>query len=208
MRYVYVVILCFLTLNLSAQTKEWKTEASDDGKTEVVFAIYDSVNIGGEEVKFIEYNAKTITTASLEKCADIFNNPSMHKKFYEYTEVSEKVKDFSENEWIIYYYYSPPWPIADSDCVSRIKMKRDSSNNKIVFESFSESNFMEKKDVTRSELNNIIFTFTEISNSKVEIFIEAILIPETPAPKWMMQAWFPEGPAGTLIRFKELAENL
>lgn len=208
MRYVYVVILCFLTLNLSGQTKEWKTEASEDGKTEVVFAIYDSVNIGGEEVKFIEYNAKTITTASLEKCADIFNNPSMHKKFYEYTEVSEKVKDFSENEWIIYYYYSPPWPIADSDCVSRIKMKRDSSNNKIVFESFSESNFMEKKDVTRSELNNIIFTFTEISNSKVEIFIEAILIPETPAPKWMMQAWFPEGPAGTLIRFKELAENL
>ena len=208
MKLEVLYIFLLIALNSSAQTIEWKTEYSDDKNTVVVYAIYDSMNVYGEELTFIEYSAKTTTSASVENCTDVFNNPAMHKKFYEYTEISEKVKDISENEWIIYYYYSPPWPIADSDCVSRIKMKRDSSNNKIVFESFSESNFMEKKDVTRSELNNIIFTFTEISNSKVEIFIEAILIPETPAPKWMMQAWFPEGPAGTLIRFKELAENL
>ncbi len=31
------------------------------------------------------------------------------------------------------------------------------------------------KDVTRSELNNITFTFTKISESEVEIFIEAKL---------------------------------
>ncbi len=65
----------------------------------------------------------------------------MHKKFYEYTDISEKVKDVSENEWIIYYYYSPPWPIADSDCVSRIKMISDSLNKKVIFTSFSESEF-------------------------------------------------------------------
>jgi hypothetical protein len=144
----------------------------------------------------------------LEKCVEIFNNQDMHKKFYEYTKKSDKIKDISKNEWIIYYYYSPPWPIADSDCVSRITMKTDSVNNKIIFTSFSEPNLIEMKDVTRSELNDITFTFTQINDQEVEIYVEAILIPETPAPKWMMSAWFPEGPAGTLNRFKELAENL
>jgi hypothetical protein len=203
----YLMILFIICSNLSAQTKEWKTEFSEDGKTEVVYAIYDSIIVDDNEVTFIEYKAKTKTKASLENCIEIFNNPDMHKKFYEYTEVSEKVKDISENEWVIYYYYSPPWPIADSDCVSIIKMKTDSLNNKVIFTSLSDASLIEKKDVDRSEFNNITFTFTEIDSLEVEIFIEAKLIPATQAPKWMMNGWFPDGPANTLKRFKELAEN-
>jgi hypothetical protein len=202
----YVIIIS--SFSSIAQDDNWTSEFSDEGNVKVVYRIYDSLMVNGEEEKFIEYTATTKTSASLENCAEVFNNSEMHKKFYEYTEVSEKIKDVSENEWIIYYYYSPPWPIADSDCVSRIKMKKDSGNKKIVFESFSEANLIEMKDVTRSELNDITFTFIEISNFEVEIFIKAKLIPETPAPKWMMKAWFPDGPAGILNRFKELAEKL
>lgn len=208
MKILHIAALTLLIMiPILAQEGNWKTEYSDDGKIKVSYKIYDSLDVNGEEITFIEYTARTKTTASLENCAEVFNNPDMHKKFYEYTEVSEKVKDVTENEWIIYYCYSPPWQIADSDCVSRIKMKTDSVNKKIVFESFSEPNLIEKKDVTRSELNDITFTFEEVNNLEVEIFIKAILIPETPAPKWMMKAWFPDGPAGTLNRFKELAEN-
>ncbi len=208
MKLSTLIILLLITINLSAQENEWSTELSEDGKTEIVYAIYDSVNVGGDDVKFIEYTAKTTTTASLEKCAEVFNNPDMHKKFYEYTEKSDKIKNVSESEWIIYYYYTPPWPIADSDCVSKITEKRDSINNKIIFTSFSESSLLEMKDVTRSELNNITFTFTQINDSEVEIFIKAKLIPAVSAPKWMMSSWFPDGPAKTLKRFKQLAENL
>lgn len=211
MNQKHTLFLFFIALtysNLISQISNWSTELSEDGKTEVIYSIYDSLNTEGEESTFIEYTAKTKTTASIDNCIAIFNNPEMHKKFYEYTEVSDKIKDISKTEWIIYYYYSPPWPIADSDCVSRIKMSVDSLNNKIVFTSFSEPNLLEMKDVTRSELNNITFTFTKISHAEVEINVEAILIPETPAPKWMMNAWFPDGPAGTLRRFIELAERL
>ncbi len=203
-----LIFLVLIHLSISAQDEIWTTEFSDDGNVKVVYRIYDSLMVSGEEEKFIEYTATTKTSASLENCAAVFNNPDMHKKFYEYTEVSDKIEDVSKNEWIIYYYYSPPWPIADSDCVSRITMKTDSSNFRIVFTSISEPNLIEMKDVTRSELNTITFTFTKINSLEVEIFIEAILIPETAAPKWMMRAWFPDGPAGTLKRFKELAENL
>lgn len=209
MKNVLTVILLFVFFNnQKAQNSKWTTELSDDGKTKVVYAVYDSINSVGEEVTFIEYNAKTKTSASLKNCADIFNNPDMHKKFYEYTEKSKKIKDISKSEWVIYYYYSPPWPIADSDCVSRIKMFTDSLNNQVVFTSFSESNLIEKKDVVRSELNNITFRFTEQNSNQIEILIEAILIPEMSAPKWMMKAWFPDGPANTLSRFKKLAESL
>lgn len=208
MKLEILSIFILITINTSAQTIEWRTEYSEDKNTEVVYAIYDSIITEEEEVTIIEYRAKTKTSAALQNCAAIFNDPNMHKKFYEYTDVSEKLKDVSDSEWIIYYYYSPPWPIADSDCVSRITMITDSLNNKIVFTSFSESDLIEIKDVTRSELNDITFSFTQTNDKEVEIFIEAVLIPETPAPSWMMSAWFPEGPAGILNRFKDLAENL
>jgi hypothetical protein len=87
-------------------------------------------------------------------------------------------------------------------------MISDSINSKVIFKSFSESNLLEMKDVTRSELNDITFTFTKISESEVEIFIKAKLVPAVSAPKWMMSSWFPDGPANTLSRFKILAENL
>ena len=206
---IVLVILFLLALNNSmAQSRSWTTEISDDGLTSVQYNIYDSLDVEGDEVTYIEYNATTKTKATLENCIEIFNNPDMHKKFYEYTEESKKIKTISESAWIVYYYYSPPWPIADSDCVSRITMISDSLKGKVVFTSFSEPNLIEKKDVVRSELNNITFTFKQISDNEVEITIEAILIPEMAAPKWMMNAWFPDGPAGTLNRFKELAENL
>lgn len=205
---IYLIWFIIYPTLISAQSRSWTKELSDDSKTEVAYAVYDSVNAEGEDVKFIEYSTSTTTNASIENCAAVFNNPDMHKEFYEYTEVSEKIKDVSENEWIVYYYYSPPWPIADNDCASRIKMKRDSVNNKIVFSSFSEPNLIEMKDVTRSELNNVTFTFAKINDSEVAIIIEAKLIPAVSAPKWMMKGWFPDGPANTLKRFKELAENL
>lgn len=193
--------------DLLAQENKWEKEISEDGNTEVVYAIYDSLDNKVEKT-FIEYSAKSTTSASIKNCIRIFNNPEMHKKFYEYTDKSEKIEVISENEWIIYYYYSPPWPIADSDCVSRISMIADSNSNKVVFNSRSEPSLIETRDVVRSELNNISFTFTEIDSGKVEIFVEAVLIPETPAPNWMISSWFPEGPAGTISRFKKLAENL
>ena len=143
----YVIIIS--SFSSIAQDDNWTSEFSDEGNVKVVYRIYDSLMVNGEEEKFIEYTATPKTSASLENCAEVFNNSEMHKKFYEYTEVSEKIKDVSENEWIIYYYYSPPWPIADSDCVSRIKMKKESGNKKIVIESFSEANLIEMKDDTR-----------------------------------------------------------
>lgn len=205
---ITTILFLLFTLNLSAQENKWTTEISDDGLTSVQYDIYDSINVAGAEVTYIEYNAATKTKATLENCKAVFNNPDMHKKFYEYTEVSKKVKDISKSEWIIYYYYSPPWPIADSDCVSRITMISDSVKSKVVFKSFSEPHLIEMKDVTRSELNNITFTFSKISESEVEVYINAKLIPAVSAPKWMMSSWFPDGPANTLSRFKKLAENL
>ncbi len=193
---------------LAAQSNNFKSELSEDGKTIVEYKIYDTLNVNSEEITIIEYKAKTKTDASLENCISIFSNPDMHKNFYDYTEISKNVKQISKDEWIIYYYYSPPWPIADSDCISKIIKTTDSLNNKITFTSFSDPELIEIKDVARSELNDITFIFTEISKNEIEIFIQAKLVPVVSAPKWMMNRWFPDGPAKILNRFKKLAEAL
>lgn len=49
---------------------------------------------------------------------------------------------------------------------------------------------------------------TRESKWTTEIFIKAKLIPSVIAPKWMISAWFPDGPADMLGRFKSLVETL
>ena len=54
------LLIFFSSIVNSAQSKEWETELSEDGKTKVVYSIYDSLNVKGEEVKFIEYTSKQL----------------------------------------------------------------------------------------------------------------------------------------------------
>lgn len=201
--YFFQMFLC-----LVAHPNGFKSELSEDGKTIVEYKIYDTLNVNGEEITIIEYKVKMKTYASLENCISIFSSPNMHKIFYEYTEVSKKVKQVSEDEWIMYYYYSPPWPIADSDCVSRIIKTTDTLEKKVTFTSFADPEFIKIKDVARSEFNDITFIFSEISKNEIEIFIQAKVIPVVAAPNWMIKRWFPDGPVALLNRFKKLAEAL
>ncbi|MEE9431858.1 MAG: hypothetical protein V3V16_12495, partial [Melioribacteraceae bacterium] len=142
---ILITIFFFFQMffTLAAQSNNFKSELSEDGKTIVEYKIYDTLNVNSEEITIIEYKAKTKTDASLENCISIFSNPDMHKNFYDYTEISKNVKQISKDEWIIYYYYSPPWPIADSDCISKIIKTTDSLNNKITFTSFSDPELIE-----------------------------------------------------------------
>lgn len=205
--FIFIIILLLLPLKLIGQANDWTKEISDDGQTTVLSKIYETVDANEEEIKIIEYSAVTNTSASLKSCYEIFNNPMLHKEFYDYTEISEKVKDISKNEWIIYYFYDTPWPIPNSDCVSRIKILEDSLKSEITFICVAEPNLLEDRGVFRSILNDISFTFRELTSEKIEITIKAKFSPVMPAPDWVMNGWFPDGPAEMLARFKELAEK-
>jgi hypothetical protein len=204
---IFFIISVTIPLSLIGQTSDWTEETSDDGQTTVLSKIYETVNSDGEELKVIEYSATTYTSASIESCYEVFNNPSLHKDFYDYTEISEKIEDISPTEWIIYYFYDTPWPIPNSDCVSKITIVEDTLNSEITFNCVAVPNKLEDKGVYRSVLNDISFTFKKPSKEKVKILIKAKFSPVMPAPDWVMSGWFPNGPAEMLARFKKLAEK-
>lgn len=206
-----ILALLFLSFYLHqvsfGQEVEWEREISENGNTEVFSKVYDAQNKDGEEVKFIEYKVKTFANTTLDKCYKVFRNSDLHKKFYEYTEESRKIKDLNENEWIIYYIFDPPWPIPNNDNVSIITMTRDTAKNNISFKSVAKPDLIEMTDMSRSQMNEIEFTFTETSVDSVEISIVAKLAPVVSAPSWMINSWFPDGPAGTIQRLKALVED-
>ena len=63
-------------------------------------------------------------------------------------------------------------------------MTVDSVSLKIKFNSLSVPNYIDQKEVIRTRVNDIYFTFSKINNNEVEIFIEAIYAPPISAPNW------------------------
>ena len=209
----YSVILLFLMMLLPgshaiSQDKEWTHEISEDEKTSVQSRVYYDKDENGEERKIIEYSARTVASVSLQNCEAVMKDASLHKVFFNNTEVSDKISDLSENDFLIYYFYDAPWPLPNSDCVSRIRIMTDSIEKKVTVSSTAEPNSFEDKDVARAKLNNFTFIFRELNNEDVEITLNSTFSPVILAPKWMIHAWFPEGPHKILELIINLADTI
>jgi len=208
-----LMLLLFLITTLFAsdtfsQDLDWTYESSDDGKTTVQSRVYYEECEKGEESKIIEYSAKTTAKVSLQNCVAVIRNAASHKIFFSNTEVSDKINDISGNEFLIYYFYNAPWPLPNSDCVSRIRILPDSLESKVTVRASAEPDLYEDRDVARAKLNNFTFIFQELRNEEVEITLYSKFSPVISAPKWMINAWFPNGPIEILERFIDLAGTL
>jgi len=208
-----LVLLQFLIITLFApgiysQDIEWTCERSNDGNTIVQSRVYYEEYEKGEEWKIIEYSATTTARVSVKNCVAVIQDASLHKLFFSNTKVSDKIDDISENEFLIYYFYNAPWPLPNSDCVSRIRILHDSLENKVIVSATAAPDLFEDKDVVRAELNNFTFTFHELSSEEVEITLYSKFSPVISTPNWMINAWFPKGPIQILQRFIDLADTM
>ncbi len=204
--FLFLIIALFASDTYSQDT-EWTLESSADGKTTVQSRVYYEEYNKGEEWKIIEYSATT-TRVSLQNCVAVIQDASLHKLFFSNTEVSDKINDISENEFLIYYFYNAPWPLPNSDCVSRIRILPDILENKVTVSASAEPDLFEDKDVERAKLNNFTFIFQELRNEEVVITLYSKFSPVISAPNWMINAWFPKGPIEILERFIDLVETI
>ena len=140
--FLFLIIALFASDTYSQDT-EWTLESSADGKTTVQSRVYYEEYNKGEEWKIIEYSATT-TRVSLQNCVAVIQDASLHKLFFSNTEVSDKINDISENEFLIYYFYNAPWPLPNSDCVSRIRILPDILENKVTVSASAEPDVLFK----------------------------------------------------------------
>jgi hypothetical protein len=201
-----LINLIFLSTNIFGQTKEWKTEKAKDGKTVVKSAISKRTDERGKAVQLIEYIATTTANVSLSNCISVLKDVTKHKIFIDEKETN-LVKAISDSEWIVYYYFNAPWPMADADCVIKMVSSEDPVNTTTTFTLTAAPTLFEKKEVQRITYYNVIYQFKSIGDDKVEMTVSAKISPVVQAPAWLVRGFFPDGPADVLQKILTLAEG-
>lgn len=209
MRFIFLLVGCFcLNTLLLAQSVNWKTEQSKDGRVEVNYLIKSEQNQQGKKVQIVEYESTMLSqTVSLQQCTTLMKNVDLHKDFLQDTEQSYKIKDLSKDDWSVYYYINSIWPLPDTDCVAKVIYEQENENT-VSFSSISTPNDYENKGVERMILNDAKYTFEALSDSSVKITIWVKFQPVVNAPKWMLNTWFPKGPAQMMYKLEKIASGL
>ncbi len=209
MRFLFFLVGCFCVhMSIQAQTDNWKTERSKDGRVEVNSLIKTVENSAGDKVQIVEYESTMISEAvNLPQCIALMKNVALHKDFLQDTEQSYKIKDLSEDTWSVYYYINSIWPLPDTDCVAKVIYKQENEKT-VSFTSISTPNDFEQKEVERMVLNDAKYTFEALADNTVKITIWVKFQPVINAPKWMLNTWFPKGPATMMYKLEKVAGGL
>lgn len=183
------MLLLFATAyNSSSQENNWTTKITKDGKTTVK---YNIEKVG--EGTYFHYTAQGNVSATLDELDVYFSNSDNHKNFLENTPKSEEVEKISDDEWIIYYYFDAPWPMADNDVVAKIiRVKED---NKLIFTASAIANDYKKTKINRITTYQFVYEFEKVDDKTTKTTISADYIPAVSVPKFLIKTWFPEGPA-------------
>jgi hypothetical protein len=117
--------ICMLLVNASiiAQTADWKSETTKDGKVTVSYMFSESMDKDGKKYNVLEFVAVTAAPVPLESCRKVLMDDSKHKAFMEGTENTRRIKDLPGGEWVTYYFLNSRWPMPDSDVITRYKLE-------------------------------------------------------------------------------------
>ena len=209
LRLIFLVALITCSIDfLNGQADDWAIKYSKDGKIEVKYNVGSRIDKSGEEVQLIEYTASTITDVPLEQCIQTMRNVSLHKEFMGNTEESKELETLSETEWLAYYFFEPPWPMPDNDCVMKTSLSKSEDEKYIVFEGVSLPDLIEKTEVKRLDYYEYAYSFEEKKDKSVEFTIAVRLTPVSSGPEWMVKTWFPKGPVEFMQDFITIAKEL
>ncbi|APY00467.1 SRPBCC family protein [Lacinutrix venerupis] len=187
LKFTSVIFILLTSLLVNSQDRNWTIKESKDGKSKVK---YDLVK--EEQGTHFYYIAETTANVTLDELDTYFSNTSNHKFFLESTPETKEIEKISDNEWLAYYYFNAPWPLADSDIV--IKFNRTKKENKLIFTANATQSDYNNADVERMTTYKVIYEFEKINNTTTKITYNADYIPVGNIPKFLIKTWFPKGP--------------
>ena len=203
-----IITLCilFLSANVLAQTEEWKSAESKDGKIKTKYNISKRIDETGNQVPLIQYTATTTENVSMRRCVELMKDVSKHKEF-QGDDVSKKVKAISDNDWILYYFTKRAGLFPGSDCVVRMAISEDSNKKTVIFTLDAAPAMFEKTEEKRFKCYSQKFAFEEKGIDNVKITVTAKMSPTFAVPVWMIQAAFPRGAFDVLQKFVKIAKE-
>ena len=171
-------------------------------KSEVVSA----KDASGEDIKIIYYIAEITGDITLDNAEKFLRSSENYIYIWENNELSKEIKRINDNEWIIYLFFDSPWPMPDNDLVHRMRVEKDGEKGLRV-QATAEPDAYKRTDAGRMTLYDALFDFEYIGNGKTKLILTVTFSPVGNAPKWMINTWFPEGPAGIVKRLIEKASE-
>lgn len=203
---VLMICIIFFNTDIIAQTKEWKTAKTKDGKISAKYNISTRTNEAGEEVPLIESVTNATEKISIEKCIALMKNVSKHKDFHG-DDVSKTIKSLSENKWVIYYYTEGNMFTPDADGVYTMTSAEDPSGKTTVFTIAATPTLIEKKDMKRVSYLNEVVSFKDLGNGTTQITMTSNMSPAFQVPAWILKMSFPDALYDVMQKFIKLAHN-
>lgn len=208
LKLINMVCCFFLLFRVVAQPDlNWVTEVSKDESISVSYAIHEHINDSGDKIQMLEYKVIATANSSVESCVAVMKDDANHYLFMDNTTVSKRIKDISATEWLTYYFIDTPWPVPNSDCITRYTILDEKDSLMVKVLAIAEPDAYPEKDVKRMQYNYSEYTFSDIGNGKVQIIIYSRTSPVVSAPNWMLKSWFPEGPANMMRGIIQLAQK-
>lgn len=198
--------LIFISFGLSAQEKDCTTKKLDNSEIIVKYCFSKFLDENGNDLLLIEDSTITEAQIDFEKCVFLMKDVQKHKLFTGDSE-SRIVKTISDNEWIIYYYTNNPWPVKNSDCVSRMTFTENKDEKIAIFELVAAPLEYEKGDVKRMQHFNVIYTFKDLGDGKVRITMRGKSSPPVKVPMWLVKSAFPKAPASAVRDIVKLVKE-
>ncbi|MBJ7428928.1 MAG: hypothetical protein JHD28_08235 [Bacteroidia bacterium] len=196
---ILIVSNAIVTKNATAQTKQWKTDVVDKGKISVKSLISER-NEGDKTLPLIEYIATTVENVNYQKCILTIKDVSKHNQFLD-LKTNFLVKKINENESVIYYCFSAPWPFTPTDCVAKMIFEEDKVKKTAVFTLTCAPFLHQSTDYLRFKYYHKVYTFKDLGNGKVEITINAKMSPPVSVPLWLIRSGFPDIAADIIRKF-------
>ena len=197
--------LFILTFGANAQNENWTTKVSQVGNTKVQYFISQQDSPKGEPTQTIEYVVSRVLEADIDACLEVLKTPSNYMNIFDFTEKSELIEQISENEWFVYFYIDSPWPLPNQDQVSKFTL--ESNGNSATIRSTSTPDKISRTDVTRAIMADFDYFLVKMNDGLLEITIKAKFQPTTAAPHFLINIWFPDGPANMIDRIAKLAKK-
>ena len=195
---VTIVVLCCLATACFAQ--EWKLNSSKDGITSY------TREVPGSKINALKMESDFDGTAS-QLVAVILDIKGCTNWLYS-TKSCAVVNTVSPSEL---YYYSEiifPWPTANRDFVSHLKVTQDPASKIVTINAENVAMFVpEKKGIVRINQSVGKWTIRTIAKNRIHVVYELQVNPGGSLPSWLVNMLSVKGPYESFKKLREQAKK-
>lgn len=157
----------------------------------------------GKWGKFRDSKATMVVKTSPEEMLNLITNFDSYHTWLPRCKKARIIARISESEFIAHIIFDAPWPVADRDCVVRVKVERN-ANGTIIIRETSEPKYIDSEDgVVRIQQMTALWKLTPTAEG-TEVLNEYASNPGGSLPDWMTNTQSVENPMVTFENLKSI----